>query len=216
MVERSGLERTSKRATRRAAPRRVLVSAVPFLLQTLATPTPTPPTPRQLSSRSCSRRNLPPPALPASVPAPPWLGAMDWETWVPMRTESQIPLPQAPGHTGGESSSSTLPAESVDETFPCAGCPICSVHLQAELFCSETQKGGAGRERRTSPQVAGRGNQTKCSGGAANSCLGDKAAGPPSPPLAPRPPLRPRPLPGLRRPEPRREPRVSRHRLSPV
>lgn len=41
--------------------------------------------------------------------------------------KAKISLPKVPGQTHRESSSSTLPAESVDEPSPCAGCPICRV-----------------------------------------------------------------------------------------
>lgn len=43
------------------------------------------------------------------------------------KLKAKISLPKVPGQTPRESSSSTLPAESVDEPSPCAGCPICRV-----------------------------------------------------------------------------------------
>lgn len=39
----------------------------------------------------------------------------------------KFPFPECLGKLTRESSSSTLPAESVDEPSPCAGCPICRV-----------------------------------------------------------------------------------------
>lgn len=51
------------------------------------------------------------------------------------KRKQKFPFPKGLGKTCGESDSNTLPCESVDETFPCAGCPICLVHLQAEIFC---------------------------------------------------------------------------------
>lgn len=100
-------------------------------------------------------------------------------TWLPDRKASRIPIPKAPGQSCRESSSNTLPSESVHETFPCAGCPICLVHLQAEiLLLVDPERGGKKREE---PSLQGTGRQRE--GIIGNRVEGgDKASpAPPSP-----------------------------------